>query len=121
MSKNTVLPLCRERKRSSVLMNFAEVLSAAHWPPVERQNKPGGAPLTHKVYLTDGAHPCLYIPVHLLLMRNVTFWVCESLGAAGKGAIFHLKEKPPYFVAGAEAGTINMSGATFLSHQLPTT
>ena len=82
-------------------MNFAEILSIAHWPLVERQNMPHGAPLTHKVYLTDGAHPCLYGPVHLLLMRNVTFWVRESLGAAGKGAIFHLKEKPPYFVARA--------------------
>ena len=116
-----VLPLCRERKRSGVLMNFAEVFSVAHQSPVERQNMPGGASLTQKIYFADGAHSGLYRPVHLLLVRNVTLWVRESLGAAGKGAIFHLKEKPPYFVARARAGTINMSGATFLSHQLPTT
>ena len=121
MFKNTVLPLCRERKRFCVLMNFAEVLGVAHWPPVERQNMPGGASLTHKIYLTDGAHPCLHRPVHLLLMRNVTLWICECLGTAGKWAIFHFKEKPSYFVARARARTINVSGATFPSHQLSTT
>ena len=116
-----VLLLCRERKRSCVLMNFAEVLSIAHRPPVERQNMPGGASLTHKIYLTDGAHPGLYRLVYLLLMRNVTLWICKSLGAVKKGAIFHFKEMPSYFVARAGTGTINMSGATFSSHQLPTT
>ena len=121
MFKNTVLPLCRERKKSCVLVNFTEVLSIAHWPPVKRQNMPGGASLAHKIYLADGAHPCLYGPVHLLLVRNVTLWVRESLGAVEKGAIFHLKEKPSYFVARARARTINMSGAAFPPHQLPTT
>ena len=116
-----VLLLCRERERSCVFMNFAEVLSVAHQPPVERQNMPGGASLAHKIYLADGAHPGLYRPVYLLLMRNVTLWIRKSLGAAEKGAIFHFKEKPSYFVAGAGTGTINMSGAAFSSHQLPTT
>ena len=106
-----VLPLCRERKRSGVLMNFAEVFSIAHRPLVKRQNMPGGASLTHKIYFTDGAHPGLYGTVHFLLVRNITLWVCEGLGAVGKGAIFHLKEKPPYFVAEARARTINMFGA----------
>ena len=121
MFKNTVLPLCRERKRCCVLMNFAEVLSIAHRPLVERQNMPGGASLTHKIYLTDGAHPCLYRPVHLLLMRNVTLWNHECFGTAQRWAIFHFKEKPSYFVAGARARTVNVSGAAFPSHQLPTT
>ena len=116
-----VLPLCRERKRCCVLMNFAEVLSIVHRLPVERQNMPGGASLTHKIYLADGAHPCLYRPVHLLLMRNVTLWIHECFGTARKWAIFHFKEKPSYFVAGAGTRTINVSGATFPSHQLPTT
>ena len=116
-----MLPLCRERKRFCVLMNFAEVLSVAHRPPVKRQNMSGGASLTHKIYLADGAHPGLYRPIHLLLMRNVTLRIRKSLEAAKKGAIFHLKEKPSYLVARARAGTINMSGAAFLSHQLPTT
>ena len=116
-----VLLLCRERKRSCVLMNFAEVLSVAHRPPMERHNMPGGASLTHKIYLADGAHPSLYRPVYLLLMRNVTLWIRKSLGAVKKGAIFHLKEKPSYFVARDRARTINMSGATFPPHQLPTT
>ena len=61
----------------------------------------GGAPLTHKIYLTDGAHPGLYRPVYLLLMRNVALWVHKGLRAAQKWAIFHLEEKPTYFVAGA--------------------
>ena len=121
MFKNTVLPLCRERKRSGVLMNFAEILSVAHRSLVERQNMPGGASLTHKIYLADGAQPGLYRPVHLLLMRNVTLWVRKSLGAVEEGAIFHFKEKPSYFVARARARAINVSGATFASHQLPTT
>ena len=121
MFKNTVLPLCRERKRFCILMNFAEVFSIAHWPPVKRQNMPGGASLTHKIYLTDGAHPCLHRPVHLLLMRNVTLWIHECLGTVEKWAIFHFKKKPSYFVAGARARTINVSGAAFPSNQLPTT
>ena len=116
-----VLPLCGKRKRFCVLMNFAEVLSVAHQPPVERQNMSGGASLTHKIYLADGAHPGLYRPVHLLLMRNVTLRIRKSLGAAEKGAVFHFKEKPSYFVARARPRTINVSGAAFLSHQLPTT
>ena len=82
---------------------------------------PGGASFTHKIYLADGAHPGLNGLVHLLLMGNVTLWIHECFGTAGKGAIFHFKEKPSYFISGARAGTINMSGATFLSHQLPTT
>ena len=114
-----MLPLCRKRKRSGVLTNFAEVFSVAHRPLVERQNMSGGAPLTHKIYLTDGAHPGLYRPEYLLLMRNVALRIPKSLGAVGKGAIFHLKEKPPYFVAGAQAGTINMSGAAFLPTNCP--
>ena len=121
MFKNTVLPLCRERKRFCVLMNFAEVLSVAHRPPVERQNMPGGASFTHKIYLADGAHPGLYRLVHILLMRNVTLWVRKSLGAVEKGAIFHFKEKPSYFVARARARAINVSGAAFPSRQLPIT
>ena len=116
-----VLPLCRERKRFCVLMKFAEVLSVAHQPPMERQNMPGGASLTHKIYLADEAHPCLHRPVHLLLMRNVTLWICECLGTVEKWAIFHFKEKPSHSVAGARAGTINVSGAAFPSHQLSTT
>ena len=121
MFKNTVLHLCRERKRFCIFTYFAEVLSVAHRSPVERQNMPGGASLTHKIYLADGAHPGLYRPVHLLLMRNVTLWVREYLRTVEKWAIFHFKEKPSYFVAGARARTINVSGATFPSHQLPTT
>ena len=102
-----MLPLCGERKRFCVLMNFAEVLGIAHRPSMKRQNMSGGASLTHKIYLTDGAHPGLYKLVYLLLMRNVTLRIRKSLGAVEKGAIFHLEEKPSYFVARARAGTIN--------------
>ena len=116
-----VLPLCREKKRFCVLMNFAEVFSVAHWPPVKRQNMPDGASLTHKIYLADGAHPGLYRLVHLLLMRNITLWVRECLETVKKWAIFHFKGKPSYFVSRARARTVNVSGATFPSHQLPTT
>ena len=119
--KNTVLPLCRKTKRSDVLTNFAEVLSVAYQPSVKRQNMSGRTPLTHKIYLANGAHPGLYRLVYLLLMRDVTLWVYKSLRAVQKWAIFHLEEKPTYFVARARAGTINMSGTTFLPYQLPTT
>ena len=101
-------------------MNFAEVLSIAHRPMVKRQNMSSGAPLTHKINLADGAHPHLYRPMYLLLMRNVALWVRKGLRAVKKRAIFHLKETSPYFVAGAQAGTINMPGTTLLSHQLVT-
>ena len=121
MCLKTRCSLYVEKEKGRVLMNFAEVLSVAHRPPVERQNMPGGASLTHKIYLADGAHPCLYRPLYLLLMRNITLWIRKSLGAAEKGAIFHFKEKPSYFVTGAGTGTINMSRAAFSSHQLPTT
>ena len=114
-----VLPLCGERERFCVLMNFAEVLSVAHWPSMKRQNMSGGASFTHKIYLADGAHPGLHRLVYLLLMRNVTLRIHKSLRAMQKRAIFHLEEKPSYFVAGARARAINMSGATFLSYQLP--
>ena len=106
-----MLPLCGKGKRSGVLTNFAEVLSVAHRPMVKRQNISGGAPLTHKIYRADGAHPRLYQLVYLLLMRNVALWVRKGLRAMRKGTIFHLMEKSPYFVAGAQARTINMSGA----------
>ena len=116
-----VLPLCGERKRFCILMNFAEVLSVAHQPSMKRQNMSGGASLTHKIYLTDGADPSLHRLVYPLLMRNVTLRIHKILGAVGKWAIFHLEEKPSYFVAGARAETINASGAAFPSQQLPTT
>ena len=81
----------------------------------------GGAPLTHKVYLADGAHLCLNGPVHFFLMGNNAFWIYKCFGTPEKGAVLHFEEEPPYFISRARARTIEMSGATFLSHQLPTT
>ena len=80
---------------------------------------PGGASLTYKIYLTNGAHPGLYRPVHLLLMIEITLRICECLGTAGEGTVFHFKKEPSYSVAGTRTRTINVSGATFSSHQLP--
>ena len=102
-------------------MHFTQVLSVAHQPSVKRQNVSGGAPLTHKIYLADGAHSCLYQPVYLLLMRNIALWIYKCFGTPGEGAVLHFKEEPLYFISRARAGTIDMSGAAFLSHQLPTT
>ena len=56
---------------------------------------PGGASLTYKIYLTDGAHPGLYRPVHLLLMKNVTLWIRECLGTAEKGQYSISRKSPP--------------------------
>ena len=101
-------------------MHLTQILSIAHWPLMERQNMSGGAPLTHKIYLADGAHPGLNGPVHFFLMRDVALWVHKSLRAAQKGAVLHFEEEPPYFISRARARTIDMSGAAFLSYQLPT-
>ena len=62
-------------------MDLAEVLSIAHWSMVKRQNVSGGTPFTYKVDLTDGAHPGLYGPMYLLLVRNVALWIHKGLGA----------------------------------------
>ena len=102
-------------------MHLTQVLSIAHWSSMERQNMSGGAPFTHKVYLADGAHPCLNGPMHFFLMRNIALWIYKCFGTPGKGAVLHFEEEPPYFISRARARTINMSGATFLSHQLSTT
>ena len=102
-------------------MHLTQVLSIAHRPPMERQNMSDGAPLTHKVYFTNGAHPCLNGPVHFFLVGDIALWICECFGTLGEGAVLHFKEESPYFISRARARTINMSGATFLSHQLPTT
>ena len=102
-------------------MHLTEVLGVAHRSTVERQNVSGGAPLTYEVYLADGAHPGLYRPVYRLLVRNVALWIHKGLGAARKWAVLHFKEQTSNFVAGARARTIDMSEATFLPYQLPTT
>ena len=102
-------------------MHFAQVLSIAHRPLMERQNMSGGAPLTHKVYFANGAHPCFNGSVHFFLVGDITLWIYKCFGTPGEGAVLHFEEEPPYFISRARAGTINMSGAAFLSHQLPTT
>ena len=102
-------------------MHFTQVLSIAHRPPMERQNMSGGAPLAHKVYFTNRAHPCLYGPVHFFLVGDIALWIYKCFGTPGEGAVLHFEEDPPYFITRTRARTIHMSGAAFLSHQLPTT
>ena len=102
-------------------MHFTQVLSIAHRPPMEKQNKSGGAPLTHKVYFTNEAHPCLNRLVHFFLVGDIALWIYKCFGTPGEGAVLDFEEEPPYFISRAKARTINMSGAAFLSHQLPTT
>ena len=102
-------------------MHFTQVLSIAHQSPMERQNMSGEAPLTYKVYLADGTHPCLNRLVHFFLMGNIAFWIYKCFGTPGEGAVLHFEEEPPYFISRARAGTIDMSGTTFLSHQLSIT
>ena len=91
-------------------MHFTQVLSIAHWPPMERQNMSGGAPLTHKVYFANGAHPCLNGPVHFFLVGDIARWIYKCFGTPGEGAVLHFEEEPPYFITGTRAGTIHMSG-----------
>ena len=88
---------------------------------MERQNMSGGAPLTHKVYFTNGAHPCLNGPVHFFLVGDIALWIYKYFGTLGEGTVLHFEEEPPYFISRARARTIDMSGAAFLSYQLPTT
>ena len=102
-------------------MHLTQILSIAHWPPMERQNMSSGAPLTHKVYFTNGAHPCPNGLVHFFLVGDITLWIYKCFGTPGEGAVLHFKEEPLYFISRARARTINMSRTTFLSHQLPTT
>ena len=102
-------------------MHFTQVLSIARRPPMERQNMSGGAPLTHKVYFANGAHLCLYGPVHFFLVGDIALRIYKCFGTPGEGAVLHFKEEPPYFITGTRARTIHMSGAAFLSYQLPTT
>ena len=97
-------------------MHLTQVLSIAHQPPMERQNMSGGAPLTHKVYFANGAHPCLNRPV-----GDIALWIYKCFGTPGEGAVLHFEKESPYFISRARARTINMPGTTFLSHQLPTT
>ena len=82
---------------------------------------PGGASLTYKIYLTNGAHPGFYRPVNLLLMIDIDLRIRECLGTVGEGTILHFKKKPSYSVAITRTRTIDVSGAIFPSHQLPTT
>ena len=102
-------------------MHFTQVLSISHWPPMERQNMSGGAPLTQKVYFTNRAHPCLNRLVHFLLVGDIALTIYKCFGTLGEGAVLHFEEEPPYFITGTQARTIHMSGATFLSYQLPAT
>ena len=53
---------------------------------------PSDTPLAYKVNLTYGVHPGLHGPMHLLLVRDITFRVYESIGAMHKGAVLHLQE-----------------------------
>ena len=76
-------------------MHLTQVLSIAHWPPMERQNMSGGAPLTHKICLADRAHPGLNGPVHFFLMRDVALWVRKSLRTVQKGQYSILRKSPP--------------------------
>ena len=102
-------------------MHFIQVLSIAHWPPMERQNMSGGAPLAYKVYVTNRTHPCLYGPVHFFLVGDIALKIYKCFGTLGEGAVLHFEEEPPYFITGTRARTIDMSAAAFLSYQLPTT
>ena len=102
-------------------MHFAQVLSIAHWPPMEKQNMSSGAPLAHEVYFANRAHPCLYGLVHFFLVGDIALWIYKCFGTPGEGAVLHFEEEPPYFITETRARTIDMSGAAFLSNQLPTT
>ena len=114
-----VLYLCRKRKGFCILMYFAEIFSVAHWPLVERKDVPSGAPLAYKIYFTNGAHPGLHRPVHLLLMKNITLRICECLGTVGEGTVFHFKKKPSYSVAKAELEQLMCLGPPFLPTSCP--
>ena len=100
-------------------MHLTQVLSIAHQPLMERQNMSGGAPLTHKVYFTNGAHPCLNGPVHFFLVGDIALWIYKCFGTPGEGAVFHFEEKPPYFISRARAGQLTCLGLLFFPTNCP--
>ena len=75
-------------------MHLAQVLSIAHQPLMERQNMSGGAPLTHKVYFANGAHPCLNGPVHFFLVGDIALWIYKCFGTSGEGQ-YSISRKSP--------------------------
>ena len=60
----------------------------------------GGAPLTDKINLTDGAHPGLYGPMHLFLMGNIAFRINKCLSTSRERAELHLQKQTPHFKTG---------------------
>ena len=100
-------------------MHFTQILIIAHWPPMERQNMSGGAPLTHEVYFTNRTHPCLYRPVHFFLVGDIALRIYKCFGTLGEGAVLHFEEEPPYFITGTRARTIEMSGPPFFATNCP--
>ena len=100
-------------------MHLTQILSIAHWPPMERQNMSGGAPLTHKIYLADGAHPGLNGPVHFFLMRDVALWVHKGLRAVRKGAVLHFEEEPPTLYPKLEPEQLICLGPPFFPTNCP--
>ena len=100
-------------------MHFTQVLSVAHRPSVKRQNMSGGAPLTHNVYLTDGAYPCLNRLVHFFLMGNIAFWIYKCFGTPGKGAVLHFEEEPPTLYPELELEQLICLGPPFFPTNWP--
>ena len=76
-------------------MHLTQVLSIAHRSLMERQNMSGGAPLTYKVYFTNGTHPCLNKPVHFFLEGDIALWIYKCFATPGKGAVLHFEKEPP--------------------------
>ena len=100
-------------------MHFTQVLSIAHQPPMERQNMSGGAPLAHKVYFTNGAHPCLNGPVHFFLMGDIALWIYKCFGTPGEGAVLHFKEEPPTLYPELEPEQLICLGPPFFPTNCP--
>ena len=119
MCLKTWCSLCGKGKRSGVLTKFAEVLSVAQWPSVKRQNMSGGVPLTHKVYLADGAHPCLNGTVHFFLMGNIALWIYKCFGTPGEGAVLHFEEEPPTLYPELEPKQLICLGLPFFPTNCP--
>ena len=100
-------------------MHLTQVLSIAHQPSMERQNMSGGAALTHKVYFTNEAHPCLNRLVHFFLVGDIAFWIYKCFGTLGEGAVLHFEEEPSTLYPELEPEQLTCLGPPFFPTNCP--
>ena len=100
-------------------MHLTQVLSIAHRPLMERQNMSGGAPLTHKVYFTNGAHPCLNGSVHFFLVGDIVLWIYKCFGTLWEEQYSISRKIPPTLYPQLEPEQLTCLGPPFFPTNCP--